>query len=50
MRLIDADALRKAAKTCRETTEAFLELIDAQPTAWDVPDWYCEHGERRDEA
>ncbi len=32
MRRIDADALRHAAETCRETTDAFIELIDAQPT------------------
>ena len=31
-RPIDANALREAAETCRETTEAFQELIDAQPT------------------
>lgn len=32
MRLIDADSLRKKAGTCRETTDAFIELIDMEPT------------------
>ena len=32
MRLIDADKLRHDAEWCRETTEAFQELIDMQPT------------------
>lgn len=32
MRPIDADALKAAAQTVRETTDAFCELIDAQET------------------
>ena len=32
MRLIDADKLREEAETCIETTAAFIELIDEQPT------------------
>lgn len=32
MNLIDRDILRYEAETCRETTDAFVELIDAQPT------------------
>lgn len=32
MRLIDADKLRHEAEHCLETTEAFVDLIDAQPT------------------
>ena len=32
MRAIDADVLRDAAGTVRETTDAFQELIDEQPT------------------
>ena len=32
MRLIDADELRRQAETCRETTNAFQELIDKMPT------------------
>ena len=32
MRLIDADKLRHDAEWCRETTDAFIELIDMQPT------------------
>ena len=35
MRLIDADKLRHDAELCRETTEAFQELIDKQPTLTD---------------
>lgn len=31
MRLIDADKLRREADHCRETTDAFQELIDQQP-------------------
>ena len=42
MRAIDADILRDAAETVRETTEAFQELIDAQPTI-EVP---AEHTTR----
>ena len=36
MRLIDADALKEAAQTVRETTDAFCELIDEQETI-DIP-------------
>lgn len=32
MRLINADSLREKAETCRETTDAFIELIDKEPT------------------
>ena len=32
VRPIDANALHEAAETCREATDAFQELIDAQPT------------------
>ena len=32
MRLIDADKLRHEAEHCLETTGAFVDLIDAQPT------------------
>lgn len=32
MRLIDANKLKKEAETCIETTDAFIELIDEQPT------------------
>lgn len=32
MRAIDADRLREAAETVIETTEAFQDLIDQQPT------------------
>ena len=32
MRLINADSLREKAETCRETTDAFIELIDMEPT------------------
>ena len=32
MRPIDADILRYETETCRETTDAFQQLIDAQPT------------------
>lgn len=32
VRPIDANALHEAAETCKETTDAFQELIDAQPT------------------
>lgn len=31
MRLIDADKLKYEAELCRETTDAFQELIDRQP-------------------
>lgn len=31
MRLIDADKLKYEAELCRETTDAFKELIDRQP-------------------
>lgn len=31
-RLIDAEALREAAETCRETTGDFQALIDGAPT------------------
>lgn len=34
MRLIDADKLRYDAELCRETTDAFQELIDEQPTVF----------------
>lgn len=37
MRLIDAEALRKNAETCRETTDAFCELIDSAPTMDAIP-------------
>lgn len=33
MRLIDADKLKLEADTCRETTDAFIAMIDKQPTA-----------------
>ena len=33
MRLIDADKLKQDAELCRETTDAFIELIDKQPDA-----------------
>lgn len=32
-RLIDADALIEKASTCRETTDAFIELVNEMPTA-----------------
>lgn len=35
MRLIDADKLRYEAELCRETTDAFQELIDRQPDYYD---------------
>lgn len=33
MRLIDADSLKFESETCLETTSAFQQLIDKQPTA-----------------
>ena len=32
MRLIDADKLKHEAEDCIETTDAFIQLIDEQPT------------------
>ena len=43
MRLIDADALRKQAETCRETTDGFIELIDNAPAV--VPENMVEISE-----
>lgn len=34
MRLIDADKLKYEAELCRETTDAFKELIDRQPDCY----------------
>ena len=31
-RVVDADKLKYDAETCRETTDAFIELIDKAPT------------------
>lgn len=43
VRLIDANALRKYAETCRETTDAFCELIDNAPTVEAIPvGWFYE--------
>ena len=43
MRLVDADALREAAETCRETTGDFQALIDAAPTIDAIPvEWLRE--------
>lgn len=33
MKLINADELKKQAALCRETTDAFIALIDKQPNA-----------------
>ena len=37
MRQIDADELKYQAELCRETTEAFIELIDQQPEITNDP-------------
>lgn len=43
MRLIDADKLKQDAELCRETTDAFIELIDEQPSQRLTAHWVGQH-------